>query len=204
MREYKFNPHRHVKIWLSKIPSVFLGIQNQMRLAAMRGVNPEADIYFVYDKSLLLGDAFKDLEEFCERYRITPKDIHQDIFPLCQSETEQTLVALCKEEITERENGGNLAAASDILRWLEPVYTPGIYSDFDVSLNTSELPPTISVSRSMLLPINSSLRDSWSDFVLHITTQETLEKATLLQRIILNCAHSHYIDGSWLGEVNLM
>ena len=38
---YELNPHRHVKIWLSKKPDIFLNQENQLRLVRIRAQNPD-------------------------------------------------------------------------------------------------------------------------------------------------------------------
>ncbi len=50
---YKYNPHAHVKIWLSKTPSVFMNIENQTRLIEMREKNPNdimLEAYLIHAK----------------------------------------------------------------------------------------------------------------------------------------------------------
>ncbi|MBN9230775.1 MAG: hypothetical protein BGO90_07795 [Legionella sp. 40-6] len=129
---YNFNPHRHVKIWLSKDKDSFLNLENRVRLVKMRDDNPEDEITFIYDSSLLSARAQLELQTFCKQYGIIAKDVRTEIIPFCATDNQQTLIALYEDEIGNLDTGGNLAAASDILRWLKPVYDSGIYSDFDI------------------------------------------------------------------------
>ena len=51
--------------------------------------------------------------------------------------------------------GGNLGAASDLLRWISPVYKLGTYSDFDVTVDTRKLPPTLTIEKPFLVKMGS-------------------------------------------------
>ncbi len=151
---YTFNPHRHVKIWLSKNPDIFLNQENQLRLVKMRNKNSDDEIHLLYAKELLSSEAVEQLESFCKKHTIKPVCIEDDIFPHCSaSESEQNLIRLYQAEVDALGAGGNLAAASDILRWMRPVYQLGIYADFDVSIGTRKLPKSITVEAPILLNI---------------------------------------------------
>ncbi|MDP3267857.1 MAG: glycosyltransferase family 88 protein [Legionella sp.] len=163
---YNFNPHRHVKIWLSKDKDVFLNLENQIRLVKMRDINPDDEINLIYDGHLLSPKALEDLNAFCTRYNIVPKNIHTDVFPLCQTDKERQLIEIYKDEMAHLDKGGNVAVGSDILRWLKPVYELGTYSDFDVHVDTSTLPKTISVEKPILLNIGSSIFNIHTDTIL--------------------------------------
>ncbi len=154
--EYLFNPHRHVKIWLSKNKDQFLNQENQLRLVKMRADNPKDEINLVYSGALLSEQARQDLEFFCKKHAIKPVCIEEDVIPKCKNNiNEQKLIKLYQDEITSLDNGGNLAAASDILRWLSPIYSLGTYSDLDVSIHTKQAPPEKVVSSPLLLNIGS-------------------------------------------------
>ena len=157
---YVFNPHRHVKIWLSKNPDIFMNQENQFRMVKMRALCPNDVINFIYDKTLLSPNACKNLKEFCEKHKFIPIEMNDDITPEClKNKHERRLIEIYKDEITHLTEGGNLAAASDIVRWLRPVSKLGTYSDLDVSVNTTELPNTIDVESEILLNIGSVVLD---------------------------------------------
>ncbi|KTD38521.1 putative glucosyltransferase Lgt1 [Legionella nautarum] len=152
---YPFNPHRHVKIWLSNDPNSFLNVENQLRLIRMRATNPEDEINLVFDSKLLSSRAVDDLHSFCETYNIVAKDIRTDVLPEYNTPEEEDLTNLYEEEIANLNAGGNLGVASDILRWLHPVYELGTYTDFDVPVDTRNLPPTMMVERPFLFNLGS-------------------------------------------------
>ena len=152
---YELNPHRHVKIWLSKKPDVFLNQENQLRLVRMRVKNPDDTIRLIYARELLSEKALAELMHFCNKHNIVPVSIEDQILPFCLNNEEKNLAALYQQEIKALHDGGNLAAASDMLRWLKPIYSLGIYSDFDVTVNTKELPQTIPVEAPILLNLGS-------------------------------------------------
>ncbi len=151
---YKYDPHSHVKIWLSKNPNVFMNFENQMRLIDMRERNPHDRIHLIYDSALLHTKAQDALQRFCEENNITPIDADEFKHALC-SEREKTLYRFYKDEITHLNAGGNLGVASDIIRWLSSVYKLGTYTDFDVPVDTSTLDKSIAVEAPLLLNIGS-------------------------------------------------
>ncbi|WED41937.1 glycosyltransferase family 88 protein [Legionella cardiaca] len=151
---YNFNPHRHVKIWLSKDSNSFLNIENQLRLIRMRDINPTDEINFIYDSNLLTPKALEELKSFCEKYKINARDV-QEIIPECNTEEEKHLIEVYQNEVSHLHEGGNLAVLSDVLRWLSPIYKLGTYTDFDVSVDTRALPPTITVEKPILFRIGS-------------------------------------------------
>ncbi|MDX2346384.1 MAG: glycosyltransferase family 88 protein, partial [Legionella sp.] len=119
---YTFNPHRHVKIWLSKDEDVFLNQENQLRLVRMRHKNPNDEIQLLYAEKLLSSNAITALNAFCEKHNIQPVSIEAHILPNClDTESEQNLIGLYQREVNALNAGGNVAAASDILRWMSPV-----------------------------------------------------------------------------------
>ncbi|WP_428414179.1 glycosyltransferase family 88 protein, partial [Legionella sp.] len=81
------------------------------------------------------------------------------------SDNEQRLFHFYDDEITHLNQGGNLAVASDILRWLSPFYQLGTYSDFDYPIDTSALPEQIDVDAPLLLNIGS-LKLGSKEFIL--------------------------------------
>lgn len=161
---YAYNPHRHIKIWLSNNPELFMNLENQIRLIQMREINPDDLIHLVYDSILLAPTAIKELEEFCCEHTIIPIDVHGFSRQL-KSNNEHTLFNFYQDEINHLHEGGNLAVASDILRWLSPIYSLGTYSDFDFPIDTSKLPALMYVMSPLLLNIGS-LRLGRQEFIL--------------------------------------
>lgn len=154
MPTYQYNPHQHVKIWLSNKPSLFMNSENQMRLIEMRECNPRDSIHFIYDSSLLNDRAMAQLAQFCKEHTINAVDVRTFEAQLT-TDREQHLYAFYQDEIKHLHEGGNLAVASDILRWLSPVYQLGTYTDFDVPVDTSQLPAELTVTAPLLLNIGS-------------------------------------------------
>lgn len=151
---FRLNTKKHVKIWLSKNPSVFLNQQNQLRLIHMRHKNPEdVEIHLVYAESLLNTEAISELKKFCTQHHIIPVSIEDVILPQALNDNEhvRNLVKIYQQEVTSLGNGGCVAAAKDILCWIPAIFRLGIYSDFDVDINTSGLPPFIEVKQGILL-----------------------------------------------------
>ncbi|MFI4919705.1 MAG: glycosyltransferase family 88 protein [Legionellales bacterium] len=153
---YDLDPHRHVKIWLSQNQDIFLNQENQLRLVQMRTTNPGDVIHLVYAKQLLSPLALVELESFCKKHKINPVPIEEQVLPHCLGDQdEHNLAELYQQEINALNQGGNVAAASDMLRWLKPVYSLGIYSDFDVKINTQKLSDIIVVDATIITKIGS-------------------------------------------------
>ncbi|STY29362.1 putative glucosyltransferase Lgt1 [Legionella wadsworthii] len=161
---YQYNPNLHVKIWLSHTPNVFMNLENQIRLIEMREQNPSDTIHLVFDSQLLTPNSLNSLHEFCKEHQFIPIDAHR-IASLLQSDNEKILYKHYKEELLHLKNGGNLAVASDILRWLSPIFRRGTYTDFDFPVDTSKLPKLITTEKPILLNIGS-LKMGKKEFIL--------------------------------------
>lgn len=154
---FEFTPNRHVKIWLSKNPESFLNTVNKLRLIKMRVDNPADEINFIFDSQLLNDNAMRDLHKFCSAHNFIPFDV-REIERRDLPQREQILFWIYDLEINFA-NYGNPAAASDILRFLSPIYLRGIYSDFDTVIKTKDI-GTIFVNKPLLLSIGSLKVDS--------------------------------------------
>lgn len=151
---YYSNPHLHVKIWLTNNRDVFMNFENQKRLIEMREKNPKDTIHLVYDSSLLSPKALQEMKDFCKENNIIGVDIEDHKEKLI-TDNEKKLFAHYKDEVMHLSDGGNLAVASDILRWLRPVYTLGSYSDFDFPIDTSAFPERVTVDSPLLLNVGT-------------------------------------------------
>lgn len=180
MPAYLLNPHKHVKIWFSKDENTFLNPENQLRLVKIRAKNKNDEISFIYSKTLLSDQAKLDLFRFCQRHNIKAYSIENDISPhLSPTEKELMHYALMEIQAAKENAGGNLAAASDIVRVLSPVYQKGIYSDMDVfSFDTTRLSAQVSVHAPMILNIGS--------IVMPPNDNSAENKTEAVERIILN------------------
>lgn len=161
---YQYDPSLHVKIWLSNNPNVFMNLENQIRLIEMRERNPNDTIHLVYDSQLLTYPSVNSLHDFCNEHKIIFIDAHT-IHTSLQSDNEEKLYAFYKQEICSLKTGGNLAVASDILRWLSPIFKKGTYTDFDFPVDTSNLPRLIVTEMPILLNIGS-LKMGRKEFIL--------------------------------------
>ena len=193
---YRYNPHRHVKIWLSKNRDLFLNLENQLRLVRMRDLNKTDEIHFIYDSALLSATTLQKLNNFCEKHRIIAVDIQTEVIPECKTAEEKKLIALYQDEVRHLEAGGNLGVASDILRWVSPVYKRGTYSDLDVAVDTRGLPETIIVDKPLLLRLGSLVLQKEyeavalnNDTVAVVDSQEALPYVRKIQTLIYkNCS----------------
>lgn len=194
---YKFNPHRHVKIWLSKEADLFMPIENRMNLVEMHQKNPSDEIYLVYDHRLLSKKEEINLQKFCACNKIKPINVVSDIEPNCKTIQEKELLDCYQKEIAAIGKGGNLAAASDILRWIGAVYNLGTYTDFDIKVDTHLLPNNINVDFPILLNIGSvSIRGANilslnNDVIAVVNSDAALSNIQSIQNGILNSYQNH-------------
>jgi Glycosyltransferase family 88 len=140
--QYYFNIKNYYKIWFSDNPDSFLGIENELRFINMRENNPLATLSFIYSSKCLNHVALNSLRRFCNKYNINYVDFDTDIPLLLKEEQDIQIYKIAESEInnTLKNEGGNLAAASDCVRLLVPVIEKfGIYSDFDVTCKLSTL-----------------------------------------------------------------
>lgn len=163
---FLFNPHRHVKIWLSGNEEVFMPLVNQLRLIHMRLKNPSAVISFIFDSTLLNHKAIEQCFRFCHQHRVQAYDA-QSLIMRCTSNEEIQLRKLYLDEIHHLDKGGNLGSASDKLRLLSPIYQLGTYTDFDVTIETEGLPQIIPLQQPLLLHISShsKQKDDTNEFI---------------------------------------
>lgn len=157
LENYTLDLHKHVRIWFSTNPDVFLNQENQLRLVRFRAQNPTDSISLIYAKQLLSDSAHSELLAFCSKHAIKPIELSSLKADLA-NETEKELMSYVEAEIEHMKNhtGGNPASASDTLRWL--IYPlDSIYSDFDTTINTQGLPPTIQTQAPIILCMGSGM-----------------------------------------------
>lgn len=123
-------------------------------MIACRETNPRDLIHFVYDSRLLFNETIDALTEFCSRYSLTKHDMRV-LEKNCNDSVEQRLLTIYHDELRFLGQGGNLGTASDILRWLEPIYSLGTYSDFDILIDTTGVPDTVTVEKPLLFNLHA-------------------------------------------------
>lgn len=121
----------HVKIWFSKDCDVFLPSICKRRIAEILKQHPENKVCLVVDKSLLSEKGKKESDDFFEIYSSRIEIIDLDELTPQLDEIELQLYFLVKAELTHPF--GNVAAASDMVRWFKPVLEKGCYADFDIT-----------------------------------------------------------------------
>ena len=183
---YDYDPHQHIKIWLSSNRDVFLTPINQLRLVNMRSINPTDTIHFIYDSRLLSPGALSELVLFCNKHKIVSHDIPVEIIPACQTREEKKLIDLYEDEIFHLHEGGNLGAASDFLRTLSPIYSLGTYTDFDVHIDTRKLPPLLKVKEPILVSFDKSTSQFCNDILIVTNPVRAFEFIQIIQRAMID------------------
>jgi len=135
--QYPLKVTRHVKIWFSRYPSVWMTKLNKERLIQHRNARPKDTITLVSDKKMLNQVAAKEMERFCQQHNIKYIDIKDlegaiENLPEQYRENEKKILAIAKQELAySKYITGCLAVASDLLRTLRVVLRHGMYSDTD-------------------------------------------------------------------------
>lgn len=180
-----------------------MNLENADRLIKMRRTNPNDEINFIYDSHLLNEQAKINLKEFCVLYQITPIDVSTNITPLLQSELETELLEFYKSEILSQY--GNLGMASDILRWLILGLSLdlGCYTDFDVAVNTSNLPDRIQADAPLLFNIGSIIKnfpkfhhtniEYNTDIILVSDSEDARQQIVIFQRVLLQSLKHEFL-----------
>lgn len=169
--EYNLYPHQYYKIWFSGNSNIFLPDTNQQRLIECRKNNPNDIITLIYSWQLLSFLTILKLYYFCYTYKMIPKN-----FDTATSDdpTEKRLISYAREEMIHNKCGGNLAAASDIVRVLRWTKQSGFYSDFDVTINTLGMPDVIPIKKPVVY--NFDLKSGeYNNNVLYIANFDSRE-----------------------------
>ena len=69
---YLFNLTKYYKIWFSKYPDIYMGVENELRFIRMRINNPTAILSFIYSAKCLNEQALEALNKFCKMHSINP------------------------------------------------------------------------------------------------------------------------------------
>jgi len=151
---YTLPLHKHIKIWFSNNPNEFMPKKNIERLIKFRYNNPEDELTIIYNSDLLNQYSLIKLYIFCFIFKFNLKDF-KGIKP--NNDIEQRLYELANQEMKALGKGGNLAAASDIVRIMKCcVENLGIYSDFDSNIITNKnTPKEILINAPFIINIQS-------------------------------------------------
>lgn len=152
---WQISTKHHYKIWFSKNVDVFLDKENQERFIKASSDNPHLHFSFIFSSNCLSAKTLDDLQRFCDKHHITPIDFDKEIPPLLRSDKDKALYNLAKKEIEfAKDNGGNLAGASDCVRAIIAVIERcRIYSDFDVELKFADIDLVITSTAPVLLSV---------------------------------------------------
>ncbi len=154
---------KQFKIWFTLNPEEFLPTENKLRLIRAMLANPSTLFSFVYSSKILSEFALSELNQFCKRLKVEPIDIDSQNFTLhLNHDLDQVMYTIAKAEINHAlaKSGGNLAAASDILRTLPSlIELAGIYSDFDVEVNFESLAANVEIQSPILTAITLEQAD---------------------------------------------
>jgi len=163
--DYTFFTDRWVKIWFSVQPDIFMSSDQFENVRQFLENNPKKRLTLFYSSEIITPKARRDLREFLHSL---PENSQRNFVaididtPTFQSELandqEKALYQILRQELKHLNQGGSVAAASDILRLLSPSWLRGIYIDFsDVKLRFSEENVVVKNGFPVLIPKNSNV-----------------------------------------------
>ena len=120
--QYLFNLTKYYKIWFSKYPDMYMGVENELRFIRMRINNPTAILSFIYSATCLNQQTIDALNKFCEKYNINAIQF-EDLQSQMVEPEDKALYSIATEEIARALDGtdGTMAGASDCARILTPL-----------------------------------------------------------------------------------
>jgi len=153
---YYINTMQYNRIWFSANPNQFITEENWVRQIQFDKQNPYASMFIVYASSLLNMNGIHDRDCFAYQFpRTVLVDFDKEFIAYLNTTRDKEIYTLAQEEIDSfrRNIGGNLAAASDMLRTVTAKYSN--YIDFDVHFSTTGITQYLPVNQAVLLNIGS-------------------------------------------------
>lgn len=144
---YSFSTKNWTRIWFTTNPEQFIPKKNKEKIIDFLDKFASRKISLIYDSRLLDTKGKEDLSNFQRELSILNKSHQINFYDFSEhgfqekllDANELTLYGLANVELQNLSNGGNVAAASDIIRTLSVLYRLGIYTDFDVEFLNSTL-----------------------------------------------------------------
>ncbi|RUR05046.1 glycosyltransferase family 88 protein [Legionella sp. km772] len=190
---YRFTTQNWTRIWFTTNPQEFLPQKNKIRIIDFLNTFPSRKIALIFDSRLLDEHGKEDFAQFKHELSSLNKanqinfyDFSEISFQQNLFDEELPLYELANIELTHLANGGNVAAASDIVRTLSKVFCLGIYTDFDVEFLPSQI-EEFKTSSPFLFSVNGY---NYCNDILAIHPKLTL-KTELLKNYYKNILESY-------------
>ncbi|MBL7481436.1 glycosyltransferase family 88 protein [Legionella bononiensis] len=129
---YVFNTHHPIAVWFSTQSTVALREKEQQCLIDRSDHPSTVTNTLIYSSNLLNSQALTELKTFALDYSIVLVDI--DNLKLILSPLSAKLLQLIRLELKNLGQGGNPAAASDLVRWIPELVRGKVYADIDLPL----------------------------------------------------------------------
>lgn len=162
--ETEFSGKNWTRIWFSKDPNICITQDNKSNIENFLMAYPDFKLTLIFDSQLLNEKGREHLQntidELTQKFpnRIVFSDFRsQDFQGKLQNDTERKLYDMAAQELNHIHKGGNVAAASDIVRIIAPSYQAGIYTDFDVSF-TDQIYDSFNARSPLVFSMDKDLR----------------------------------------------
>ena len=136
---YDYMITKYVAIWFSTNPKVAIREKEKQcmrnRCALLRGKQ-----VLIYSSDILDSIAKKQIRNFCKLRSILLIDIDSQSLFKKLSPSSRILLNRAKLELCRLHNGGNAAAASDLIRWIPELMFGSVYGDIDLAIQEHEEP----------------------------------------------------------------
>ncbi|AOW98560.1 hypothetical protein BJP34_03055 [Moorena producens PAL-8-15-08-1] len=146
-----------VSIWFSTQPDQWIRANDKelIKERAQKAEQKGGKTSLVYSGNMLNEQAQTDLNEYCRKNKIQAIDFDK-LSLKNMNKDDIKLYKLAKLELNySNQRGGNVAAASDLVRWITPIISEGIYIDIDIKPNFDEAPNEATESKK--LKVNSPI-----------------------------------------------
>lgn len=161
-KQFTLRLQNTVSIWFTINPTKWMRDKDKVSLAnrAKSAKKLNGQTTLVFSRRLLNQDTFEELSRYGDENDINLIDFDQ--LPIDGlSREDRELVRLAHAELDNLQIGGNVAAASDLVRWLRPIISQGIYLDIDLEPDFTSFNGDDFRSRSpLLINMGSELKES--------------------------------------------
>ncbi|MFJ1267191.1 glycosyltransferase family 88 protein [Legionella lytica] len=162
---YSFSTKNWTRIWFTTNPDQFIPQKNKEKIIEFLTKFPSRKISLIYDSRLLGTQGKEDFLNFKQELSILNRASQLEFYDFSAESFQENLLdanelelyALANMELQNLSHGGNVGAASDVVRTLSVLYRSGIYTDFDVEFPDSNL-EEIKTSSPFLCSVNGNAR----------------------------------------------
>lgn len=157
--KYTFDTTDVFSVWFSNNPALYMPEKVKAQVEKTAQINQPGKTRIVYSSLCLNEKAQLDFQQWAKEKNVELVDI-DSIDLESVSETDAQMLTLAKYELESMRNGkgGNPAAASDLVRWVESVIgKSSTYIDIDLPMKDNKVTAEVHAGFPVLLNMGSAL-----------------------------------------------